>query len=144
MELNLVKELHSVAMQARDILGKDGSEPRTQVRINPTGEVFVTLYSSCFSFISNDFNHITFPIGELKKYVQLAKEEVEILKGIAKTSKYNPRSLKTKPYVIPYVICVRGIKRIYWFHLCKQHRRAVGEMKGHCNCYITYEDLGEY
>ena len=130
-------------MQARDIIGAPMSEPRTNVRVTPNGEVFVTLYSSCFSFISNDFNHITFPIIELQDYVNKAREELDILKGIADTSKYKPRTLKTRPYVIPYVICVGGVKRIYYFHLCKHHRSIKGETKGHCNCYITWENLGE-
>lgn len=143
MSLEQLKELHSIAMQARAIIGKSEDEPRTNLRILPNGSTYVTLYSSCFSFISNDFNHITFPLEELDQYIKQAKEELEILKGIADTSKHKPRSLKTKPYVIPYVICVGGVKRIYYFHLCKQHRTTVGEMRGHCNCYITWENLGE-
>ena len=143
MYLEQLKELHSIAMQARNIIGKSEDEPRTNLRILPTGDIVVTLYSSCFSFIGNDFNHITFPLNELSDYVKKAKEELDILKNIADTSKYVPRSLKTKPYVIPYVVCACGIKRIYYFHLCKQHRTTVGEMKGHCNCYITWENLGD-
>ena len=143
MDLESVKELHSLAMQARELIGASEDEPRTDLRILPNGEMYVTLYSTCFSFIPNDFNHITFPLLEVDTYLKQAKEELEILKQIAKTSKYAPRSLKTKQYTIPYIICAGGIKRIYWFHLCKQHRQAVGEMKGHCNCYITWENLGE-
>lgn len=142
MQLQKVKTLHALAMEATAVLNKK-NEPRTNVRILPNGEVLVTLYSSCFSFISNDFNHITFPIKDLDLYIQKAREELDLLKSIAKSSKHTPRSLKTKPYTIPYVICIGDMKRIYWFHLCKYHRNHIEDRSGHCNCYITWEELGE-
>lgn len=143
MQLQKVKTLHALAMEAATILKRENTEPRTNVRITPTGEVFVTLYSSCFSFIEGDFNHITFPIKDLDMYIQKEKEELAVLTAIAKSSKHTPRSLKTKAYAIPYVLCVGNIKRIYWFHLCKYHRNHVEDRSGHCNCYITWEELGE-
>jgi hypothetical protein len=143
MQLQKVKNLHALAMEATQILKKGDSEPRTNIRITPSGEIFVTLYSSCFSFIASDFNHITFPIKELDDYIDKAKEELSILRSIEKTAKNTPRSLKSKPNTIPYVICIGNIRRIYWFHLCKYHRNHIEDKSGHCNCYVTWEELGE-
>lgn len=143
VETSKLKELHSLAMQARDVLKKPDTEPRTNMRLLPNGKVYVTLYSSCFSFINNDFNHITFPLSELDKYIELAKKELSILADIWYYTKKTPKSLKTKPYTLPFIICVNGMKRIYWVHLCKEHRKDTLKYNPHCKCYITWENIGD-
>lgn len=143
MEISKLKELHSLAMQARDLLQKPENEPRTNLRILPNGKVYVTLYSTCFSFIPKEYNHITFPVEELDKYVDLEKKELDTLSDIWYYTKETPKSLKTKPYTIPFVICVGGTKRIYWVHLCKEHRKDRITYRPHCKCYITWENFGE-
>lgn len=143
MDLDKVKELHSLAMQARDILAKPETEPRTNMRLLPNGEMLVTLFSSCFSFINNDFNHITFPLADVDKYILLAKQELSTLRDIKSYTKNTPKSLKVKPYVLPFIICTNTVKRIYWLHLCKEHRKETLSYRPHCKCYITWENFGE-
>lgn len=143
METQKLKELHAIAMQARDVLKKPENEPRTNLRILPDGKVYVTLYSSCFSFINNDFNHITFPITDIDKYIELARKELSLLSDSMAYSKQTPKSLKSKPYTVPFIICVKGLKRIYWVHLCKAHRQDTLKYNPHCKCYVTWENFGE-
>lgn len=143
MDISKIKELHSLAMQARDLLKKSDTEPRTNMRILPNGKAVITLYSSCFSFINNDFNHITFPIEDLDMYIEKAKSELRTLTDIWYYTKETPSSLKSKPYALPFVICIGNIKRIYWVHLCKEHRKDNLKYNPHCKCYITWENFGE-
>ena len=143
MRIAKLKELHSLGIEARSLLKKPEDEPRTNLRILPSGKMLVTFHSSCFSFISCDFNHITFPLDEIDKYIDLAKKELATLQDIWYYSQVTPRSLKSKPHAIPFVICVGKIRRIYWYHICREHRKDVNKYVPRCSCYITWQNLGE-
>lgn len=73
-------------------------------------------------------------------YLSKAKEEVELYKSVGSRS---VPCFKPKADVIPIVICTEHIKRVYYVHLCKDHRKDSITYKPKCKCYITYQDLSE-
>ena len=138
-----LRELHSLGMKALALTGKTGNEPRTMYRILPPGKAVIIFYSSCFSFIPNNSNQLVIKPDELGYYIDKARKEVEYYEMIKGRAEHAHASFKPRPYVIPFVICVNGMKRIYKVHLCKDHRKDRISYKPKCKCYITWEEFGE-
>ena len=138
-----LKELHNLGIIARNLLGKDEAEPKTNYKLLPNGKAVITFYSSCFSFISNNLSSITIYPEELDTYIERARNEVQLYKSIANHSGASLSSFKSKPYIIPIIICTTNTKRIYKIHLCKEHRKDALTYRPRCSCYITWEEFGE-
>jgi len=136
-----LRELHNLGMIAAGIFNKAETEPRTSLRILPNGKSVITFYSTCFSFIPKNTNQITFEAVLLHEYVEKAKNEVELYRSIKSHPNAVISNFKAKADVVPFVICAGGIKRIYYFHLCKDHRKDRLSYKPSCSCYLTFEDL---
>lgn len=135
--------LHNLGMKARDLLGKEGNEPRTMYRFLPDGTALVLFYSSCFSFIPNNSNQIAIGLHELDDYIEKARKEVALYETVHGSVGSVSTSFKSKAYVIPFVFCLQGIKRIYKLHLCKDHRKDRCLYKPKCQCYLTWEEFGK-
>lgn len=135
-----LRELHNLGIIAAGIFNKT-TEPRTSLRLLPNGKAVVTFYSTCFSFIPKNTNQITFESVQLHDFVEKARNEVDLYQSIRSHPNAVVSKFKAKADVIPFVICVNGTNRIYYFHLCKDHRKDRLTYKPSCSCYITFEDL---
>lgn len=138
-----VRELHNLGIIAKSILKKPDNEPRTTYKILPSGKAVIVFYSSCFSFISNNENQLSFPAEDIDIYLQKARSEVGLLKSLQAQPGVVPPSFKSKPYIIPFIIYANGTKRLYKVHLCKEHRKDTLTYIPRCTCYLTWEDIGD-
>ena len=138
-----LKNLHNLGLIAAGIFDRTETEPRTSFRILPNGEMSITFYSSCFSFIPRNTNQLTFPASDIDLYLQKAQEEVKLYKEVGKRPEINVLCFKPKPDVIPIIIFTEQMRRIYYVHLCKDHRKDHIGYKPKCKCYITYEEFDE-
>lgn len=136
-----IRELHALGMRACTLAGKDPTnEPRTQYRILPSGKSVIVFYSSCFSFIPPNVNQLVMEVHELDGYIEKAKAEVGMYKQIQDANGVQV-SFKSKANVVPFVICIGGVKRIYKAHICKEHQKDRLKYKPKCKCYFTWEEF---
>lgn len=141
MSFESVRDLHAIAVEARVLMGKGEDEPRTNIRILPNGGVVVSLYSTCFSFIKNDVNTYTFPLTEIDSVIEKAKKEIKLVKEIGEYAHTKPKSLLQKQHVIPFLLCLNDVRRMFYLHVCNNHRKEHLKYNPTCNCFVTWEDL---
>lgn len=141
-----LKELHGLGMKAVRILGKEENEPRTSYKLLPNGKSLVVFYSTCFSFIPPNENQIVFDSLLLDKYIEQARQEVSLYEEIGARQDSVLTSFKQEPHVIPFIIHMNGVTRLYKYHLCKQHRskQQINRYKTtQCHCFMTWEEFGD-